>query len=113
MKDRAENGKPFSVLIIQSTNHDVPTHLEKVLVNETAQIKCDVSSNLTNDRILLVVWYKDNVPIYSYDTRGPHVNSPSHWKDVAILEDRANFKTTREQSRAVLVISPVQMITLT
>uniref|UniRef100_A0A182II24 Ig-like domain-containing protein n=1 Tax=Anopheles arabiensis TaxID=7173 RepID=A0A182II24_ANOAR len=108
MKDRAENGKPFSVLIIQSTNHDVPTHLEKVLVNETAQIKCDVSSNLTNDRILLVVWYKDNVPIYSYDTRGPHVNSPSHWKDVAILEDRANFKTTREQSRAVLVISPVQ-----
>lgn len=45
----------------------------------------------------------------SYDTRGPHVNSPSHWKDVAILEDRANFKTTREQSRAVLVISPVQV----
>uniref|UniRef100_A0A182XVB2 Ig-like domain-containing protein n=1 Tax=Anopheles stephensi TaxID=30069 RepID=A0A182XVB2_ANOST len=86
----------------------VPTHLEKVLVNETAQIKCDVSSNLTNDRILLVVWYKDNVPIYSFDTRGPHVNSPSHWKDVAILEDRANFKTTREQSRAMLVISPVQ-----
>lgn len=42
----------------------MPTHLEKVLVNETAQIKCDVSSNLTNDRILLVVWYKDNVPIY-------------------------------------------------
>ncbi|KFB40641.1 AGAP001824-PA-like protein [Anopheles sinensis] len=87
---------------------DVPTHVEKVLANETAQIKCDVSSNLTNDRILLVVWYKDNVPIYSFDTRGPHVNSPSHWKDVAILEDRANFKTTREQSRAVLVISPVQ-----
>uniref|UniRef100_A0A182N4Z0 Ig domain-containing protein n=1 Tax=Anopheles dirus TaxID=7168 RepID=A0A182N4Z0_9DIPT len=44
----------------------------------------------------------------NFDTRGPHVNSPSHWKDVAILEDRANFKTTREQSRAVLVISPVQ-----
>ncbi|XP_035783692.1 hemicentin-1-like [Anopheles albimanus] len=87
---------------------DAPTHVEKVLVNETAQIKCDVSSNLTNDRILLVVWYKDNVPIYSFDTRGPHVNSPSHWKDVAILEDRANFKTTREQRRAMLVISPVQ-----
>ncbi|XP_052863238.1 contactin-4 [Anopheles cruzii] len=87
---------------------EVPAHLEKVLVNETAQIKCDVSSNLTNDRILLVVWYKDNVPIYSFDTRGPHVNSPSHWKDVAILEDRANFKTTREQRRAMLVISPVQ-----
>lgn len=43
---------------------DVPVHVERVLVNDTAQIKCDVSSNLPNDRILLVVWYKDNVPIY-------------------------------------------------
>ncbi|XP_040153573.1 hemicentin-1 isoform X1 [Anopheles arabiensis] len=101
-------GGKWALVNCEGFKADVPTHLEKVLVNETAQIKCDVSSNLTNDRILLVVWYKDNVPIYSYDTRGPHVNSPSHWKDVAILEDRANFKTTREQSRAVLVISPVQ-----
>ncbi|XP_055546897.1 synaptogenesis protein syg-2 isoform X2 [Wyeomyia smithii] len=86
---------------------DVPVHVEKVLVNDTAQIKCDVSSNLPNDRILLVVWYKDNVPIYSYDTRVKKSELPSHWRDGSILEDRANFKPLRDKSRAELVISPV------
>ncbi|XP_055634934.1 hemicentin-1 isoform X2 [Toxorhynchites rutilus septentrionalis] len=86
---------------------DAPVHVERVLVNDTAQIKCDVSSNLPNDRILLVVWYKGNVPIYSYDTRGKNSEQPSHWKDSSILEDRANFKPMRDKSRAELVISPV------
>ncbi|XP_038121760.1 synaptogenesis protein syg-2 [Culex quinquefasciatus] len=86
---------------------DVPVHVERVLVNDTAQIKCDVSSNLPNDRILLVVWYKDNVPIYSYDTRVKSSELPSHWKDVSILENRANFKPLRDKSRAELVIVPV------
>uniref|UniRef100_A0A182QJV1 Ig-like domain-containing protein n=1 Tax=Anopheles farauti TaxID=69004 RepID=A0A182QJV1_9DIPT len=61
-----------SVRPVTNGNGHVPTHLEKVLVNETAQIKCDVSSNLTNDRILLVVWYKDNVPIYSVFWNATH-----------------------------------------
>ncbi|XP_065081716.1 synaptogenesis protein syg-2 [Ochlerotatus camptorhynchus] len=86
---------------------DVPVHVESVLVNDTAQIKCDVSSNLPNDRILLVVWYKDNVPIYSYDTRVKSNEAPSHWRDGTILENRANFKPQRDKSRAELVISPV------
>lgn len=54
----------FSLSTIFFFFSDVPVHVERVLVNDTAQIKCDVSSNLPNDRILLVVWYKDNVPIY-------------------------------------------------
>ena len=37
-----------------------------VLVNGSAQIKCDVSSNLPNDQVLLVVWYKNNLPIYRW-----------------------------------------------
>lgn len=36
----------------------------KVLVNGTAKIRCDVSSNSPNDQVLLVVWYKNNLPIY-------------------------------------------------
>ncbi|XP_055603290.1 hemicentin-1 isoform X2 [Uranotaenia lowii] len=87
---------------------EVPVHVERVLVNDTAQIKCDVSSNLPNDRILLVVWYKDNLPIYSYDTRTEsNKETPSHWRDGNILGDRANFKPMRDKSRAELVISPV------
>lgn len=54
----------YSSFFVSPSIADVPVHVESVLVNDTAQIKCDVSSNLPNDRILLVVWYKDNVPIY-------------------------------------------------
>ncbi|XP_062564672.1 contactin-4 [Armigeres subalbatus] len=92
----------------ESFKSDVPVQVEKVLVNDTAQIKCDVSSNLPADRVLLVVWYKDNVPIYSYDTRVKPNEPPSHWRDGSILENRAKFKLQeRDKSRAELVINPV------
>lgn len=39
-------------------------NVEKVLVNGVAEIKCDVSSNIDGDQVLLVVWYKNNLPIY-------------------------------------------------
>lgn len=45
----------------------------RVLVNTTAQLKCDVSTNAPNDKALLVVWYKDNLPIYRW------VNKISIW----------------------------------
>jgi hypothetical protein len=38
----------------------------RVLVNGVAEIKCDVSSNIDNDQVLLVVWYKNNLPIYRW-----------------------------------------------
>jgi hypothetical protein len=39
-------------------------NVERVLVNDVAEIKCDVSSNIESDQVLLVVWYKNNLPIY-------------------------------------------------
>jgi len=36
----------------------------RVLVNSSAQIKCDVGSSQADDKVLLVVWYKNNLPIY-------------------------------------------------
>lgn len=38
----------------------------RVLVNNSAQIKCDVGSSLPDDKVLLVVWYKNNLPIYRW-----------------------------------------------
>jgi hypothetical protein len=43
----------------------------------------------------------------SYDTRGSHAGTPSHWKDEEILENRAIFRTVR--SPAELVIKPVKV----
>ncbi|XP_030374861.1 uncharacterized protein LOC115624348 [Scaptodrosophila lebanonensis] len=78
----------------------------RVLVNSSAQIKCDVGSSLPDDKVLLVVWYKNNLPIYSYDTRGAHAGTPSHWRDEEVLEDRAVFRTHKEP--AELIINPVK-----
>ncbi|XP_017102214.2 protein turtle homolog B [Drosophila bipectinata] len=78
----------------------------RVLVNSSAQIKCDVGSSLPDDKVLLVVWYKNNLPIYSYDTRGAHAGTPSHWRDEEVLEDRAIFRTHKEP--AELIINPVK-----
>ncbi|XP_054746444.1 hemicentin-1 [Anastrepha obliqua] len=78
----------------------------RVLVNTSAQIKCDVGSSLPDDKVLLVVWYKNNLPIYSYDTRGAHAGTPSHWRDEEVLEDRAVFRTHKEP--AELIINPVK-----
>lgn len=51
----------------------------KVLVSGTAKIRCDVSSNSPNDQVLLVVWYKNNLPIYRWVNQWmnmllPHIN---------------------------------------
>jgi hypothetical protein len=46
-------------------------------------------------------------PLCSYDTRGNHAGTPSHWKDEEILENRAIFRTVR--SPAELVIKPVKV----
>ncbi|XP_068157245.1 uncharacterized protein side-VI [Drosophila tropicalis] len=78
----------------------------RVLINGSAQIKCDVGSSLPDDKVLLVVWYKNNLPIYSYDTRGAHAGTPSHWRDEEVLEDRAVFRTHKEP--AELIINPVK-----
>lgn len=41
----------------------------------------------------------------SYDTRGAHADTPSHWRDEDVLEDRAVFRTLRQP--AELIITPV------
>lgn len=45
-----------------ATSGDAPT--QRVLVNGTAQMKCDITTSKMNDKALLVVWYKNNLPVY-------------------------------------------------
>lgn len=44
---------------------------------------------------------------FSYDTRGAHAGTPSHWRDEEVLEDRAVFRTHKEP--AELIINPVKV----
>lgn len=54
------------VMAKNNTTDDITTdeNVERVLVNGVAEIKCDVSSSIDGDQVLLVVWYKNNLPIY-------------------------------------------------
>lgn len=51
-------------IILLLYQNETDDNVERVLVNGVAEIKCDVSSNIDNDQVLLVVWYKNNLPIY-------------------------------------------------
>lgn len=53
------------IIIVNSvagTGSEAPP--QRVLVNGTAQMKCDIATSMTTDKALLVVWYKNNLPIY-------------------------------------------------
>ncbi|KAJ0179571.1 hypothetical protein K1T71_005283 [Dendrolimus kikuchii] len=58
------------------------------VVGGDAELPCDTRPPMRNDSLLLVVWYRDDNPVYSYDTRvmGP----TAHWADEAFT-DRAHW----------------------
>lgn len=55
---------PLDMTMAKINIHPIDENVVRVLVNGVAEIKCDVSSNIDNDQVLLVVWYKNNLPIY-------------------------------------------------
>ncbi|XP_013145426.1 PREDICTED: hemicentin-2-like [Papilio polytes] len=68
----------------------------------TVELPCDVRPAQPEDRVGLVIWYKQGheSPIYSLDTRE---GVTSHWSDPAILGPRASFRTNN--TPAVLVLT--------
>ncbi|KAM3968361.1 nephrin [Aphomia sociella] len=54
------------------------------VVGGEAELPCDSRPPQRNDSLLLVVWYRDDNPVYSYDTR---VEGPTaHWTDDAFAK---------------------------
>ncbi|XP_049888114.1 hemicentin-1-like isoform X2 [Pectinophora gossypiella] len=54
------------------------------VVGGEAELPCDSRPPQRNDSLLLVVWYRDDNPVYSYDTRVP--GPTAHWSDEAFGE---------------------------
>ncbi|XP_026491484.2 nephrin-like [Vanessa tameamea] len=68
-----------------------------------ATLPCDTRSPQPPDALLLVVWYKNDVPIYSYDGR---VKGPSaHWAD-ASLAGRARWHATPHSALRIRDVVP-------
>ncbi|KPJ16337.1 Poliovirus receptor-related protein 2 [Papilio machaon] len=68
----------------------------------TVELPCDVRPAQPEDRVGLVIWYKQGheSPIYSLDTRE---GVTSHWSDPTILGTRASFRTNT--TPAVLILT--------
>lgn len=58
------------------------------VVGGDAELPCDTRPPMRNDSLLLVVWYRDDNPVYSYDSRV--VGPTAHWSEEAFA-DRARW----------------------
>lgn len=78
------------------------------VVHGKAVLPCDIVPPLNDDKVYLVLWFKDmsDIPMYSYDARGKPSAHAKHWSDEITLGQRAYFRTITEP--ASLSIDNVQ-----
>jgi hypothetical protein len=61
----------------------------EAVLGKHGQLACNLTSDIRDDRVALVIWYKENktTPIYSYDARDSNaVDSGSHHRDKKVVE---------------------------
>ncbi|XP_037033009.1 nephrin-like isoform X2 [Bradysia coprophila] len=82
----------FGTASIEGEN--VPINFIEAVQGTTARIPCDVTPPIDDDKITLVIWYKDGLttPIYSFDARDFKIETGSHWSDETILNGRGFFQ---------------------
>ncbi|XP_066262993.1 nephrin isoform X3 [Euwallacea similis] len=96
-----------------TSTHDVEAVLGKV-----AKLPCDLEPIIHNDRVHIVIWFKEvknksdplakerRVPIFSLDAREKAVGEAKAWKDEKILGPRASFHS--KDKPAILRLSAVR-----
>ncbi|XP_076268336.1 protein turtle homolog A-like isoform X1 [Rhynchophorus ferrugineus] len=84
------------------------TSVDAVLSRSTT-LPCDVESNIRDDRVYMVLWYRDghSKPIYSVDVRGRPVNKALRWSDKEVFGPRAYFVFVSKP--AALTLEGVQL----
>ncbi|XP_067005669.2 nephrin-like [Anabrus simplex] len=63
-----------------------------------ARLPCDLEPPVKDDKVALVIWYKDGTksPIYSLDLRGRSLQQATHWADEKTLGGRSFFRVSDE-----------------
>jgi len=80
-----------------------------VIVGNTAHLPCDIRSNSEDDRMKLVLWFRNvsDTPFYTFDAVNPKIQ-PLHWRDPDVpISFRSEFKP--HPNRPVLVIKKTQL----
>ncbi|XP_050301168.1 nephrin isoform X2 [Anthonomus grandis grandis] len=93
--------------------HDVEAVLGKI-----AKLPCDIEPSVANDRLHIVIWFKEvknksdpnakekRVPIYSLDARDKPIGHAEEWKDEKMLGQRATFRL--KDRPAILMLNSVR-----
>lgn len=75
----------------------VPLFHTEAVVGSEARLPCNLTSPITDDRVSLVIWYKEgqSTPIYSFDVRhAEQLDKGSHHEGTGSLNGRSHFNTT-------------------
>uniref|UniRef100_A0AAR5PEF8 Ig-like domain-containing protein n=1 Tax=Dendroctonus ponderosae TaxID=77166 RepID=A0AAR5PEF8_DENPD len=67
----------------------------KAVMGKTAMLPCDIEPNFSDDRVYMVLWFRDkqSKPIYNFDVRGKSLSDVVHWSDPQVFGHRAQFFT--------------------
>ncbi|XP_043483231.1 synaptogenesis protein syg-2-like [Leptopilina heterotoma] len=65
------------------------------VVGHTASLPCDIEPSTREDRVYMVLWFREDVvkPIYSFDVRGRAFNKALNWSENNDVKSRAYFVT--------------------
>ncbi|RZF46620.1 hypothetical protein LSTR_LSTR002952 [Laodelphax striatellus] len=79
-----------------------PSQTVEAVVGGSAKFPCNISSVTPDDTMALVIWFKGEIPIYSYDLRdGGELEDAKHWAAEDII-DRAQYTVSPSDSHLVL-----------
>ncbi|XP_035894602.1 uncharacterized protein LOC118504344 isoform X3 [Anopheles stephensi] len=74
---------------------NTPLHLSEAVQGTVGQLECNITSPITGDRAILVIWYKgaQTIPFYTFDARD--VREGSHRSSNSSFDGRTNFYPNR------------------
>ncbi|XP_037033007.1 neural cell adhesion molecule 2 [Bradysia coprophila] len=91
-------------------DENVPIMQTEAVQSAIGRLPCNVTPPVAEDKITLVIWYKEmySTPIYSFDARDSNLEKGSHWVDDKTLGGRAYFQAAANP--ATLTIESMKSI---
>lgn len=82
---------------ILNPSFSAPLYHVEAVQGTTARLPCNLTSPIAEDRVSLVIWYKEgqSTPIYSFDVRHTAILTKGlHHEGTGSLSGRSHFNTT-------------------
>ncbi|XP_059607786.1 nephrin-like [Phlebotomus argentipes] len=79
-------------------DENVPLVLSEAVQGSIGRLPCNVTAPIVDDKVALVIWYKDGyvTPIYSFDVRHSQFEKGKHWVDENTFGGRAFFQAAAQ-----------------